>query len=159
MVMIRKLHNIKQYIVTLLLTGFISVFVCDALCDLGLISWGNYPIIVKEADPHPKKTHDHNHHKAATDHHHDDKHSHDDSKEDECCDEVVNNLYASLIKYELKQIPVETPIFHVLYQVYAIDFEVETFNQHQQLLPFLYTNLPPPVSGNHIRVFIQSFLN
>ena len=157
MVMIRKLHNIKQYIVTLLLTGFISVFVCDALCDFGLISWGDSASVVKNADTHPKNAHDHDHHDAATNHHQEDEHSHDDSEEDECCDEVVNNLYASLIKYELKQILVETPIFHILYQVYAVDFEVEAFNQ--QLLPFLYTNLPPPVSGNHIRIFIQSFLN
>jgi hypothetical protein len=154
--MMIKLHNIKQYIVTLLLTGFISVFVCDALCDLGLMSWGNYPAMVKEADPHPKKTHDHNHHKAATDHHHDDKHSHD-ADEEECCDEVVNNLYASLIKYELKQTPVEAPAFQMLYRIYNLDVEADIFNK--QLLPFLYTNLPPPVSGNHIRIFIQSFLN
>lgn len=155
--MIRKLHNMKQYIVILLLTGFMSVFVCDALCDLGLISWGNYPAVVKEADYHPKKAHDHDHQDATTNHHDDDKDSHDGNEEDECCDEVVNNLYASLIKYELKQIPVETPVFHVLYQVYAINFETEIFNQ--QLLPFLYTNLPPPISGFHIRISIQSFLN
>ncbi|MEQ9439904.1 MAG: hypothetical protein RIG62_12695 [Cyclobacteriaceae bacterium] len=155
--MIKRLHKRKEYIVILLLTGFISVFVCDALCDFGVISWGNYPAVVNKTDPHPKKAHDHDHHDTNTDHHHDNKHSQDGNEEDECCDEVVNNLYASLIKYELKQIPVETPIFHVLYQVYAVDFEVEYFNQ--QLLPFLYTNLPPPLSGNHIRIFIQSFLN
>ncbi|HNP16940.1 MAG TPA: hypothetical protein PKL31_00795 [Fulvivirga sp.] len=155
--MIKRLHKRKEYIVILLLTGFISVFVCDALCDFGVISWGNYSAVVNKTDTHPKKAHDHDHHDTNTDHHHDNKHSHDGNEEDECCDEVVNNLYASLIKYELKQIPVETPVFHVLYQVYAVDFETENFNQ--QLLPFLYTNLPPPLSGNHIRIFIQSFLN
>lgn len=155
--MIKRLHKRKEYIVILLLTGFISVFVCDALCDFGVISWGNYSAIVQEADHHPIKGHNHDHH-ATSEYQHDGKHDHHGNNEDdECCDEIVTNLYASLIKYELRQIPVETPVFHVLFQVYAVDFEVENFNQ--QLLPFLYTNLPPPLSGNHIRIFIQSFLN
>lgn len=153
----KRLHKRKEYIVILLLTGFISVFVCDTLCDFGMISWRTYPAGVIETDPHPKKVHDHHHQDTNKDHHHDNKDSHDANEEEECCDEVVNNLYASLIKYELKQIRVEAPVFHVLYQVYIEDFEVEYLNQ--QLLTFLYTNLPPPLSGNYIRIFIQSFLN
>ena len=77
--------------------------------------------------------------------------------EEECCDEEVNNLYASLIKYEAKQNPVEVPVFHLLYQVYVINPEPENF--HQKTLSFFYANLPPPISGFHIRIFIQSFLN
>lgn len=155
--MMIKLHNIKQYIVTLLLTGFISGFVCDAFCNFGVISWGNYPTSTNEMVHHSIKVYDlDDHHNAPKDHHHDDKHSHD-ADEEECCDEVVNNLYASLIKYELKQTPVEAPAFQMLYRIYNLDVEAEIFNK--QLLPFLYTNLPPPVSGNHIRIFIQSFLN
>ena len=153
MIMIRKLHKKNQYLVTLLLVGFISVFLCDALCDFELISWGNSPVIVQEVEHHPVKGHDHDHHDAASDPQHHDK---QDNDEDECCDEMVTNLYASLIKYELKQNAVEIPVFHLLYQVYAINFQVETFNQKPLL--FLYTNLPPPVIGYHIRIFIQSYL-
>ena len=53
--MIKRLHKRKEYIVILLLTGFISVFVCDALCDFGVISWGNYSAVVNKTDTHPKK--------------------------------------------------------------------------------------------------------
>ncbi|NDP22117.1 MAG: hypothetical protein GZ091_13695 [Paludibacter sp.] len=153
--MIRKLHRNKQYIVTILLTGFISVFVCDALCDLGLISWGNYPQITENAYHHQKEGHGHD--DAVSDHHHDNEHERQDNGKEQCCDEIVTNLYASLIKYEIKQSSIEIPVFHLLYQVYAVDFQTETFNQ--KIFSFFYTNLPPPVSGFHIRIFIQSFLN
>ncbi|MBI0398119.1 hypothetical protein [Cyclobacterium marinum] len=155
--MIKKLHNIKQIVITLLLAGFISVFVCDALCDFELISWGNYPAFVKEADHHSIKDQKHEHHDVANDHHHEDSQPDDGGQEDECCDEEVKNLYASLIKYEIRKLPVETPVFQMFYEVFAINFKEKNFNQ--QLLPFLFTNLPPPLSGIHIRIFIQSFLN
>jgi hypothetical protein len=162
----------KQYIVTLLLTGFISVFVCDALCNLGLISWGNYPAIEQEADHHPIKGNDNEHHddaisyhhndsehhdNTASDHHNDNKHEHENTDEEQCCDEIVTNLYASLIKYELKQNIVEIPVFHSLFRVNAIDFQSESINQ--KIFSSFYANLPPPVSGHQIRIFIQSFLN
>lgn len=121
--MIKKLHNIKQIVITLLLAGFISVFVCDALCDFGLISWGNYPTFVKEADHHSIKDQEHEQYDVANDHHHEDSQPDDGSEEDECCDEEVKNLYASLIKYEIRELPVETPVFHMFYQVFAINFK------------------------------------
>ena len=156
MVMIRKLHNMKIHIAALLLTGFVSVFACDALCNLGLISWGNYTAVVEKADPHHMSGHDHDHHVADSDHQHDQDH-HNKSDQEECCDEIVNNLYSSLIKYELKQNTVEVPTLHLLYEVHVIDFEAKNFLQKS--LSFFYANLPPPISGFHIRIFIQSFLN
>ncbi len=150
-----KLYNMKQCIVILFLTGFISVFVCDALCDLGVVSWGNSTAIIENADHHQNEGQGHDE-DAISDHHHDDTNNHQENDEEECCDEIVSNLYASLVKYELKQIPLETPVFQLLYQVFALDFQAEIF--HQKVLPFLYANLPPPVSGFHIRIFIQSFL-
>ncbi|PZX51518.1 hypothetical protein LV84_03675 [Algoriphagus ratkowskyi] len=156
MIRIRKLHFKKQFIVTLLLTGFVSVFVCDALCDMGLISWVSHPTaIVETVDQHQNEGYGH-HSDEILAHKHNGPSEHQENDEEECCDEIVKNLYASLIKYDLKQIPVETPIFHLLYHVFALDFQAEIF--HQKILPFLYANLPPPVSGYRIRIFIQSFL-
>ena len=146
----------KQYIVILLLTGFASVFVCDGLCDLGLISWGNSTAIIEKSDHSQKDGHGH-HGDAISDHHSDNEHEHQAAEEEECCDEIVNNLFASLIKYELKQSAVEIPVYHFLYQVFAVDFEAIKF--HKQILSFLFTNLPPPVSGFDIRISVQSFLN
>lgn len=154
--MMKKLQNKKQYIVTLALTGFISVFLCDGLCDLGLISWGNYPAIVQETEQYQDEGHGH-HADAVSDHHHDDEHEHQNDEEEQCCDEIVNNLYSSLIKYEVRQNSVEIPVFQLIYQVYALDFQTETFNQ--KIFSLFYTNLPPPISGYRIRIFIQSFLN
>jgi hypothetical protein len=145
----------KQCIVILFLTGFISVFACDALCDLGLISWGNSTAIIENADHHQNEGHGH-HSDEILAHEHHGPSEQQENDEEECCDEIVKNLYASLIKYDLKQIPVETPVFQLLYQVFALDFQAKIF--HQKLLPFLYANLPPPVSGYRIRIFIQSFL-
>jgi hypothetical protein len=154
--MIKKIHHKKQYIVILLLTAFASVFVCDGLCDLGLISWGNSTAIVEKPNHRQKDGHGH-HDDAISDHHNDNEHEHQAAEEEECCDEIVNNLFASLIKYELKQNAVEIPVYHLLYHVYTINVPTETLNQKPLL--FLYTNLPPPVTGYDIRVFIQSFLN
>jgi ABC-type Zn2+ transport system substrate-binding protein/surface adhesin len=121
---------------------------------IGLISCGNYAQITENADHHQNEGHGHD--DAVSDHHHDNEHEHQDNEEDECCDEIVNNLYASLIKYELKHKAVEIPVFQQLYQVYAVDFLTEAFNQ--KIVSFFYANLPLPVSGYHIHIFIQSFL-
>jgi hypothetical protein len=154
--MIRKMHHMKQYIVILLLTGFASVFVCDGFCDLGLISWGNSTAIIEKADHSQNEGHGH-HGDAISDHHNDNERKHQNPDEEECCDEIVTNLYASLIKYELPQNTVETPVYHLLSQVYTVAHK--TISLNQKTFPLFYTNLPPPISGYHIRVFIQSFLN
>lgn len=156
--MMRKLHANRQRIVALLLTGFMSVLVCDFLCDVGVISWGAFSAHTDIAD-NPTKAH--HHHDSQTDHHHhDDQHDYDhnqDHKGDDCCDDMVEQVYASLIKYELKQHTFQPLAYYLLYQIYTEAFVPKGFSQ--KLLSFLYTNLPPPISGFHIRVFIQSFLN
>lgn len=151
----RKLHAHKQYIVALLLSGFSSVFVCDFLCDVGVISWARFNSHAVITD-HPKEAH--HHHDSPTDHHHDDTHDHNKSHEqDDCCQDVVNQIYASLIKFELKQSTLQAPLYCYMYEAYTVYGKPNTYSQ--RLLSFLYTNLPPPVGGFHIRVLIQSFLH
>ena len=150
----RNLRTKRQYIVALLLTGFISVFVCDFLCDVGVISWEHLNSSSVKTDHH-HRTEAHNHHDS---HHHHDEHDHDqDDEEDDCCNDMVNQVYASLIKPEIKQSTFQPLVYHLLYQTYTVAFEPRGFSQKH--LFFFYTNLPPPVSGFQIRVIIQSFLN
>lgn len=139
----------KGSIVALLLTGFLGVFMCDALCDLGVISMGNYLVTVQEVDHHQTNDHDHD---ADSDHRHV---GNNESDEDECCDEEVSNFYASLIKYELKQNSVQIAVFCLPYQVFELGFQEKV---NQKKLSFFYANLPPPIGGYLIRIFFQSFL-
>lgn len=156
----RKLNQHKSTIVSLFLTGFISVFVCDLLCNTGLI-FPKHHISHKVADTghhtnnqshHEESGHDHHH---ATDHHHDDKHDHEPG-EDDCCDDMVNSIYASLIK-ETSESVFKAPASPLIYQTQVADNTPVVF--HQKLLSLLYTDLPPPPSGFERRVLIQSFLN
>ncbi len=101
----RKLNTYKSTIVGLFLTGFISVFVCDFLCDTGLIFPKHYNAgEVALSDHHANR--ESQHEDSGHDHHHtSDHHGHDEitrssasSDKDDCCDDTVNSIYASLVK-------------------------------------------------------------
>lgn len=146
--MVRKLRYMKQHIVVLLLVGFTSAFVCDALCDLGVISWDNYAAV--------QRLNNHSLHEP-DDHHADTEKHHHTNDEEACCDEAINNLYSSLIKQELKPNLLQIPIHYLLWPVVGLNDRAAIFSR--KACSFFYTNLPPPLSGSHIRIFIQSFRN
>ncbi|KYG79294.1 hypothetical protein AWW67_13025 [Roseivirga seohaensis] len=154
--MMRKLNQHKSTIVGLFLTGFISVFVCDFLCDIGLIFPKHYNVSeVALSDHHANREsqqedsgHDHDHGTQS--------HEHKDTDKDDCCDDMVNSIYASLIKRSAeKAISFSVAFLFVQHPV----FELRPLYFYKRFISFQATDLPPPLGGFGIRVRIQSFLN
>lgn len=153
---IKKLHNVRQKIAALTLTVFSVVFICDFLCNLGIV---NKSLIHKNNTHHShevtisKLGHDHHSflfEKAAT-------FSQMESPSiEDCCKEEINRFYASLINYEnpgfdLNQ---ELIIHHTL-----------VWNHFSHIIIYKETNpyklnssLSPPITGLYACILFQSFL-
>lgn len=157
--MIKKLHTFQASIVAILLVALSSVFVCDFLCDVGIIeiSLDGYQ---HQSEPNGQSSHnhsgsDHHHDLLATGHHHEDQQQ--NTEKDDCCEEETNALFSSLIKHQTKAFNLKTKYF----QLVAIDFHLEKIVVFNSVVPsgeIYFLDLPPPSSWD-IRVLIQSFLN
>lgn len=167
MTMMRKLHKIRIRLSLSLLIALSSVFLCNYLCDLGILDIRIYSgnQVGSLYHTHSSKKGHENH--FSGDHHehqisgiHQDHHDHSDShheEKDECCKEETSKLLASLVNYELPTF--ETEKVPVL--LYAVIFDVNytNFHFHKNTDPHqLNSSLSPPVTGSFIRVLIQSFL-
>lgn len=142
-----------------MLAVFSVVFVCDFLCDLG---------IIKNAMAHAGLPHDHE--AVVTHNHHDDHgHSHEfeptphkvpnqenDTEDEDCCEEETSQFYASLVKHEL-------PVFDLDKIVVTLELPWSpTYNTHytyKETNPHILNNaLSPPIAGLYARILFQSFL-
>lgn len=152
--MMRKLNQHKSTIVGLFLTGFISVFVCDFLCDNGLIFQAHHS---HSAASHTHGTATASHDHQAPDHDHGTQsHEHKDTDKDDCCDDMVNSIYASLIKQNSEK-SISLAVASLFFQHTV--FELRPLYFYKRFISFQATDLPPPLGGFGIRVWIQSFLN
>ncbi len=150
----RKLNQHKSTIVGLFLAGFISVFVCDFLCDNGLIFQAHHS---HSAASHTHGTATASHDHQAPDHDHGTQsHEHKDTDKDDCCNDMVNSIYASLIKQNSEK-PISLAVASLFFQHTV--FELRPLYFYKRFISFQATDLPPPLGGFGIRVRIQSFLN
>ena len=155
-----------------LLIAFSGVFVCNFLCDSGILDIRIYSgrsggtVHLHESSPkhgHSGNSVDHHNIHPAGDvtHHNEDNHTthhqHNGNSEDECCEEETNQLLASLVQYELPKFETEKiPV--LLYPVlYNIDFV--SFPVYKNTKPYrLNSSLSPPGGGSFLRILYQSFL-
>lgn len=156
---IRKLHKNRRKIAIAIVAVFSMVFVCDFLCDLGIINnemthhKGQHSHEVHVSDGH----HDHHgnsHDHGATSTPMEEPH-HEEIPDEDCCEEETSKLYASLVKYEIPTFDLNKVV--VLYELPFISFKA--------LLPYKETNpytlnsaLSPPIKGLYACILFQSFL-
>ena len=147
----------RRKIAVSILAVFSVVFICDFLCDLG---------IIKNAIAHAGGHHDHKE-IVTQDHHgghghdnestpHEPSHHDEDTEDEDCCEEETSKIYASLVKYEL-------PKFDLDKVVVLLDLPWSTaFNLSHSYIetnPYrLNSALSPPVTGLYARILFQSFL-
>jgi hypothetical protein len=136
--MIKKLHRYKSQIAIILIAAISSVFLCDYLCNINIISINTNGY---------NKANDHNPLGAS--------HQDHNQSSENGCEDLTGNLYNNLMKYKVE--PTVIAAKHVLY---AIVLPVLEFNFDTQLTKetSVYFNLPPPLKGSEVRVLIQSFL-
>ncbi len=154
----KKLHQHKSYLAALFLTGFISVFACDFLCDNGLIFQAHQSHNFTNSDSHGHgvTTASHDHHETSGHDHGTQSHEHKDTDKDDCCDDMVNSIYASLIKQSSEK-SISLTVASLFFQHTV--FELRPLYFYKKFTSFQATDLPPPLGGFGIRVRIQSFLN
>lgn len=149
-----------QVAMTLVL-AFSSIFVCDALCDIGVIKFSSSHSHGQVEDHRQSEGDGHNHHvqPVETDYHHMQPadHDHEDSGDDDCCEDITAPFFNQLIKNRVQSFEFD--------KVEKIDFTAHydghisfLYNSRKINNLFLYSNLPPPISGDQIRIRYQSFL-
>jgi len=171
---IRKLRTIQIQLTLGLLLAFSGVFICNALCDLGILDIrmysGQTAIVAHDShgskhghDQHGDADEPHSGHHVADVKHHDvhgpsgDQHKHNGKDKDDCCEEETRQLLASLVNYELPTF--QTEKVPVLLQAVVFDQDFTNFNTNKK--PNVYSlnsSLSPPLSGFQLRILYQSFL-
>lgn len=161
--MINLLNKRKLGIALGLVLAFSSMFICDALCDVGIIEFSSTHSHNQVEDHHGATAHDHgdDHHAlpVASDHDHEQPtgHDHESSEDGECCKNLTSPFFDQLIKHKVESVE--------FLKIDKIDF-VADYNGYNAFLYnsrkvdnlFLYSNLPPPLPGDQIRILFQSFL-
>ncbi|MEQ9217959.1 MAG: hypothetical protein RLO17_07955 [Cyclobacteriaceae bacterium] len=164
----RKLRLIRIQLTLGLLLALSGVFICNALCDLGILDIRMYSGH-KAVDLHSQgSNHGHDHLGDDGDHHndlhpkplHQDKHNHSNHQhgdKEECCEEETSRLLASLVNSELPSFQIEK--VPVLLQVVVLSQDFTSFSSNKK--PNVYSlnsSLSPPLSGYDVRILYQSFL-
>jgi|TARA_Y100001972_G_scaffold106199_1_gene134404 hypothetical protein len=166
----RKLRMMQIQLTLSLLLAFSGVFICNALCDLGILDIRMYSDQTASLTHHSNENkHSHDHH-GDSDHHNDpqamvmhqdehnhvsDQHRHKDK--DECCEEETLQLLASLVNYELPTF--QTERVPVLLQTDVLDQDFIDFISNKKSNVYsLNSSLSPPISGFQLRILYQSFL-
>lgn len=155
-----------------LLIAFSGVFVCNFLCDLGVLDIRIYSDRSGSIAHLHESGHKHNHSANSGGHHnihpagrvapqHNDNHTthhqHNGNNEDECCEEETSQLLASLVQYELPKF--ETEKIPVLLHAVLYDIDFVSFHIHKNTDPYqLNSSLSPPAGGSFLRILYQSFL-
>lgn len=151
---IKKLHSNRQKLATYVLAVFSVVFVCDFLCDFGVIN-----------NAHTHQSNGHHDHGVAIEEPHNDhdatppvdkSHDHEKASDEDCCEEETSQFYASLVKHEL-------PVFDLDKIVVTLDLPwspiYDTHYTYKETNPHTLNNaLSPPLSGYDVRILYQSFL-
>ena len=138
------LHGNRQKLATCVLAVFSVVFICDFLCDFGVIN-----------NAHTHQDNGHHDHGVAIEESHN-HHDHNKSSDEDCCEEETSQFYASLVKHEL-------PIFDLDKIVVTLELPwSQTYNipyTYKEINPHTLNNaLSPPVAGLYARILFQSFL-
>ena len=160
--MINQLNKLRLGIALSFVLAFSGMFICDALCDVGIIEFSAVHDHFQKGADHHAQDHEEDHHHTqpmVSDHHHNQSsgHDHDGPEEDECCEDITTPFFDNLIKhqaqsFEFDQVEIITLIAH--YDGY----ETFIYNSRKVDNLFLYSNLPPPLPGDQIRIRFQSFL-
>ncbi len=187
--MIKKLRTFKASLVAILLVALSSVFVCDFLCDVGLIEISLHghqtEVFVDRRDssnsstfqPHGDDAHHHpshqhqlernsksSHNHSGSDHHHDlltTVHYHEDQQQNTEQDDCCEEETNALFSSLLKHQPKALDLKTKYFQLSAIDFHLEKIVVFNSVVPSgeIYLLDLPPPSSWDIRILIQSFLN
>ncbi|MEQ8878770.1 MAG: hypothetical protein RLQ12_04015 [Cyclobacteriaceae bacterium] len=154
-----------------LLLALSGVFICNALCDLGILDIRMYSGQNKAVDLHSHgRNHGHDQQGAAdvshSDHHvadvkqhdgHDHSGNHQHKDKEECCEEETSRLLASLVNNELPSFQIEK--VPVLLQVVVLSQDFTSFSSNKKHNVYsLNSSLSPPVGGSFLRILYQSFL-
>tara|TARA_R110001592_G_scaffold64751_2_gene198882 strand:+ start:10165 stop:10638 length:474 start_codon:yes stop_codon:yes gene_type:complete len=156
--MLNLLNKRKTQIAMTLVLAFSSIFVCDALCDVSVIEFSSSHNHGQDQEHYQPGGDDHNQ-PVATDSHHGQPtdHDHGDSADDNCCEDITTPFFDELIKNKVESFEfnkVEKINFIKHYSGH-ISF---LYNSRKISTLFLYSKLPPPISGDQIRIRYQSFL-
>lgn len=169
--MLRKLHIFKPHITMGFLVSLSCVFICDFLCDLGVIEFQKFHVYNHKSEIlSTPEIHNHSHSSQAgfhdlsneQDENQGQNHGHDHSNhsnnqdEENCCDDLSNAVYSTLIKSDGITINVEVKL-HALYLIENGVHSVSSSLSWYKKVSFLYDIPPPP--GKVIRILFQSFLN
>ncbi len=176
--MIRKLHNRSRIIAGVFGTSLMAAFVCDYLCDVGIIEFENasHHQITESSTDHDQSPHDDDHthffdflitgndqsknhehtesqeHRESHDHNGD--HQHSQGEDDACCEDEMNNLFFGLISKTAPDFHFDQAFIFTVSFCYQ-DLLKETLDSQTT---FAYIDPAPPPWGPDIRVAIQSFL-
>lgn len=147
---IKKLHNNRQKIITTILAVISIVFICDFLCDMGIL---NNAMAHQEGQISHEIVFYDKHEAPSTPL---EKTFHEEAQDEDCCEEETSKLYANLVKYEIPTFDLDKVI---------VLLELPWSSSFSALQPFKETNpytlnsaLSPPVRGLYARVLFQSFL-
>ena len=160
--MINQLNRLKLGIALSLVLSFSGMFVCDALCDLGIIEFAIVHDHSQESADDPIHNHDADHHHSNMfdhdDHHNPSSgHDHESSEEGECCEDLTSPFFDQLVKHQKQSFE-----FDKVEKITLIDhydgYEAFIYNSRKVDNLFFYSNLPPPLPGDQIRIRFQSFL-
>lgn len=135
-----------------LVMAFSSIFVCDALCDVGIITFEqeHHHSDPEAHDHHGNQSGDHDHNQPAED-------NHESSEADDCCEDLTTPFFDQLIKHKIENFEfnkIEKVDFIALYDGYSV-FKL---NNRKTQNSSLYYDLPPPLEDDQIRILYQSFL-
>lgn len=161
--MINLLNKRKLGITLGLVLAFSGMFICDALCDVGIIGFSSAHSHDQVEDHHGLTAHDHGNADHAmplvTDQHHEQPagHDHESSDDGDCCEDLTTPFFDQLIKHKVESVEFS--------KIDKIDFVADydgynafLYNSRKLDKLFRYSNLPPPIPGDQIRILFQSFL-
>lgn len=157
---IKRLHIVRQPIATSILAIFSIVFICDFLCDLGII---NNDLTHEVKHSHELVADSHHDHAGkysrgydfeSTMHETTHRHKHDDKDED-CCEEESNRFYASLVNHEFPQFDLDYDLVHFAEPWFS---ELNFTFHYKETDPYRLKSTLSPPSGAFARILFQSFL-
>jgi hypothetical protein len=149
--MIIKLRQVKVQIVVVFLAVFTSILVCTVLCDLDAITL--HDARVHSHDGYVQEVGDT--HSNAQPYPVDDHHATGELAN--CCEDLAEPVMASLFYQKISPQKLGLNL-SLLYAVGTTLFSLlAPFGSPRDKL--MYFDLPPPLKGFDIRIYIQSFLN
>lgn len=164
------IRKIKCPLAICVIVSFATVFGCDLLCALGVVSFSSsIPAAVSTASHSHSHEGDHDHHGKATaasqdqnSHgHRSDKHNHDNEAEN-CCDNITQQFYSSLVTNSRGSLGslIHAEAYRLIYTLTLLEVsKVESSKGLQVASSFdHYSNGPPGrKAGQHICILLSTF--